>query len=70
MPEFSLAAMERLLRKAGNDRVSKDAPLELAAVIESLGEKIAEEAIRRAEQEEVKTISRTHIKKAAEDLDL
>lgn len=68
MSEFSHRSMDRLIRKAGNERVSKDASLELNAVLETLGKKIAEEAIRKAKQEGVKTIKRRHIKKAAEEV--
>lgn len=69
MPEFSLASMERILRKSGNERVSEDASIELRAVLESMGEDISEEALRKAKQENVKTISRKHIKTAARELD-
>lgn len=68
MPEFSLAAMDRILRKAGNEQVSKDASLELSAVLESLGKEIGKEAVRKAEQEGVKTILRRHIKEAGKEV--
>ncbi|KXA92295.1 hypothetical protein AKJ65_04270 [candidate division MSBL1 archaeon SCGC-AAA259E19] len=70
MPEFSLAAMERILRRAGNERVSKDASLELSAVLESFGKKMGKEAVRKAEQEGVKTVKRRHIKAAAKELEI
>lgn len=70
MPEFSLASMDRLIRKAGNERVSEDAALELSAVLESFGEEIAGEAVREAGQEGVKTVSRKHIKAAIRELDI
>lgn len=69
MPEFSLASMERILRKSGNERVSEDASIELRAVLESIGTDIAEEAVRKAKQEEVKTVSRKHIKAAGRELE-
>lgn len=69
MAEFSLASMDRLLRRAGNERVSEDASLELSAVLESFGKDIAEEAVRRAEQEGVKTINREHIRAATRELE-
>ncbi len=68
LPEFSLASMKRLIRRVGKDRVSKDASLELSTVLESLGKNIAEEAIRKAEQEGVKTINKKHIKAAVEEV--
>lgn len=69
LPEFSLASMRRLIRRVGKDRVSKDASLELSAVLEKLGEDIAEEAIRKAEQEGVKTIKKKHIREAVKDVE-
>lgn len=69
MPEFSLASMERLLRRAGNDRISEDAPLELSAVLESWGKEIAKEAVRKASQEGVKTIQKEHIRSAVKELE-
>ncbi len=68
MPEFSISSMDKILRNAGNERVSKDASIELGAVTESLGKKIAEEAIRKAEQEGVKTVSKEHIRAAYEEI--
>ncbi|KXA91229.1 hypothetical protein AKJ57_02020 [candidate division MSBL1 archaeon SCGC-AAA259A05] len=70
MPEFSLASMERILRKAGNERVSKDASLELSAVLESFGKEMGREAVRKAEQEGIKTIKKRHIKAAARELEI
>lgn len=69
MPEFSIASMDRIIRKSGSNRVSKSAALELSAVIESLGGKIAREAIRKAEQEGVKTITQKHIRKAVKEME-
>jgi len=68
LPELSLASMERLLRKAGNERVSKDASLELQAVLESIGDKVSKEAIRKAEQEGLKTVKRRHIRAAFKEI--
>lgn len=69
MTEFSMAAMDRLIRRAGGERVSQDASLELATVIESYGEEIAKEAIRRTKQEGVKTVKQKHIRKAVKDIE-
>ena len=69
MQEFSLASMDRLIRRAGNDRVSKDASIELSAVLEKVGEGIAKEAIRKAEEEGVKTIKERHIRAAMKEVD-
>ena len=70
MPELSLASMDRLIRMVGNDRVSKDASIELRAVLESRGEKIAKEAIRKAEKEGLKTVQKEHIREAVKELDI
>jgi len=69
LPEFSLASMRRIIEKTGKNRISEDASLELSAVLESLGKEIAEEAIRKAKQEELKTIKKKHIKKAAKEIE-
>lgn len=69
MPEFSLSSMDKILRRAGNDRVSEDASLELSAVLESYGEKIAEEAMRIANQEDIVTIKSRHIRKAKKEIE-
>ncbi|KXB06633.1 hypothetical protein AKJ51_03310 [candidate division MSBL1 archaeon SCGC-AAA382A20] len=61
--------MKRLLQRAGNERVSKDASLELRAVLETYGNKISKEAVRTAEQEGVKTIDRKHIRTAVKELE-
>ncbi len=69
MSELSLASMDRLIRMMGNDRVSKDASVELRAVLESRGEKIAKEAVRKAENEGLKTVRRRHIREAVKEMD-
>ena len=68
MPEFSISAMDKILRRAGNERVSKDASLELGVVTENFGKKIAEEAVRKAEKEGVKTVSEEHIRSAYSEI--
>lgn len=69
MSELSRASMERLLRRVWNGRVSSGALLEFRAVLESLGGKIAGEAVRRAEKEGVKTVNKRHIRSAIRELD-
>ncbi len=56
--------MDRLLRKAGNAKVSRSAALELSAVLESFGSEVAEEAIRLANHRGAKTVSVIDIKAA------
>lgn len=70
MPEFSLASMRKIIEKTGKERISEDASLELSAVLESLGKEIAEEAIRKANQEDLKTIKKKHVKKAAKEMEI
>lgn len=64
MPEFPLLTMDRFLRNAGSERVSKGARLELSAVLESIGKELAEEAVRRAKHRGVKTVDRKDIRSA------
>lgn len=68
MPEFPLSAMKRLLKRAGNERVSRGAAIELSAVLESVGEDIAEQAVRSADNRGVKTVSERDIRKVVKAL--
>ncbi len=70
MTELSLSCMDRIIRKVGNDRVSESAAFELRAIIESLGKEIAEEAMRNAKQEGIKTIKRDHVKEAVDEVEI
>ena len=70
MPEFSISSMDKILRRSGNERVSEDASIELGAVLESLGKKIGEEAVRKAEKEGLKTVKKRHIRSAAKEIEL
>ena len=64
MPTFPVSAMDRLIRKASNAKVSQSAALELSAVLESLGSEIAKEAIMLANHRGAKTVSKIDIKAA------
>ena len=44
-PEFGLAAMYRVLKKSGAERISDDAADELRKVLEQVGERIARQAV-------------------------
>ena len=44
-PEFGLAAMYRILKKSGAERISDDAADELRKVLEEVGSRIARQAI-------------------------
>jgi DNA-binding protein len=61
--EISVAPMHRLCKKAGADRVSEEATKELAKVLETIGIKIAKEALDYAVHAGRKTIK-------AEDIEI
>ncbi len=61
--ELAIAPMHRLCKKAGADRVSEAAAKELAKVLESVGIKIAKEALDFAMHAGRKTIK-------AEDIEI
>lgn len=65
MPEFPLATMDRLIRKAGKVRVSRGAALELSAVLEAYATDLAKEAIKLAEHRGGKTINEVDVRAAA-----
>ncbi|MGI0037240.1 MAG: histone family protein [Nitrososphaera sp.] len=44
-PEFGLAAMYRVLKKSGAERISDDAADELRKVLEEVGVRIAKQAV-------------------------
>ena len=44
-PEFGIAAIYRIIKKAGAERVGDDAAHELRAVLEEIGETIARQAV-------------------------
>ena len=58
------AAMEKLLKKVGAERVSDDAKLKLVEVLEEIGEEIGEKAIRLAKHAGRKTVKAVDIKEA------
>lgn len=64
MPEFPLAATERLIRKVGKVRVSRSAAIELNAILEAYGMELAQEAIELSKHRGAKTISEADIKVA------
>jgi len=59
-----LAAMERLIKKAGAERVSEDAKAALRDVLEEFGEEVSEAAIKFAVHTGRKTVKAKDIKLA------
>lgn len=62
---LSIAAMHRICRKAGADRVSNSAATEMAKALEELGLKVAEEAITYSMHAGRKTVKARDIEIAA-----
>lgn len=56
------APIERIIRKAGAERVSKDAVDELREAVEKVGDEISREAIQMAEHANRKTVKATDVK--------
>jgi len=65
MPELSNAAMERIMRKAGAQRVSSTAVAELAETLEEYGLKLSKEAVELARHAGRKTVKKEDVKLAA-----
>lgn len=56
------APIERIIRKAGAERVSKDAVDELREAVEKVGDEVSREAIEMAEHANRKTVKATDVK--------
>ncbi len=65
MPEFPLAAMDRIVRKAGKVRVSRGAALELSSILEEYATGLAKEAIKLAGHRGAKTVGEADVRAAA-----
>lgn len=63
--EFTVAPMRRLLKKAGNLRISPDAAEELRRAVGAYGLRVAQLAIETARSEDRKTVLERDIKAAA-----
>jgi len=63
--ELAVAAMHRICKKAGAERVSESAAFEMARVLEEIGIKIGKEAIDFAMHAGRKTVKAEDIKIAA-----
>ena len=66
MTELSQAAVERIIKKSGADRVSADATETLAALMEEYGMFLAKEAKKMSDHAGRKTIRGSDIQMAAE----
>lgn len=64
MAELPLAAVDRIIRKAGGGRVSEEAAAELAEVLEEYGIKIAQQAAEFSKHANRKTITAADIRLA------
>ena len=62
--DFTIAPFRRMLKKAGDLRISEEATEELRIVIGELGTAFAAEAVRIAESENRKTVLERDIKRA------
>ena len=60
------APVERILRNAGAERVSKDAVEELRNALEDLGEEISRDAIKMADHAERNTVKKEDIDMATQ----
>jgi len=60
------APIERIIRKAGAERVSKDATEELRDTLKSLGDEIASDAVDMADHAERNTVKKEDVEIATQ----
>jgi len=66
MTEISLSAVERIIKKAGAERISADATETLATLMEEYGAFLSKEAKKMSDHAGRKTLRGSDIKMAAE----
>ena len=66
--ELPLASVERIIRNAGAERVSQDAIITLADILEDICMDISKESIELAKHAKRKTVKREDVKLAARRL--
>jgi DNA-binding protein len=67
-PEFGLAAMYRVMKKSGAERVSDDAADELRKVLEEVAERIAKQAVDLSAHAGRKTIKAEDVRFAVKNV--
>ncbi len=66
MGELAIAAMHRICKKAGAERVSESAAKEMGKVLEEIGVRIGKEAIDWSMHAGRKTVKSEDVRRAAE----
>ena len=62
MPEIPASSVERLIRKSGAKRVSGEAALSLARILEDMASSISQKAVRLAKHAGRKTVTAEDIR--------
>lgn len=68
MADLPIAALDRLIRKAGAERVSEDAAEELGRILEEVALDISKQAIELAKHAKRKTVTGEDIKLATKTM--
>lgn len=68
MSELPIAAIDRLIRKAGAERVSEDAAIELSQILSDVAIDISKQAIELARHAKRKTVTGEDIKLATKTM--
>lgn len=68
MADIPLAAVERIMRKAGAERISQSAVIALAETLEDIGTRISKDALELAKHAKRKTVKREDVKLASRKL--